>query len=812
MKNTNKSTEYSYSDNFQLMRNSEQFEMLKSFYSDNSINCMLVNGMGGTYKTGLVEHSLLTLPEDFLVFRFKFFEATTVEDIFLSFFNDLKFYHQTGKINIYKIETHSLIQKISNYLSHLNLPAVIIFDSLENIYSDKKNSDEIFSFIEHLNAINKFKIVLIARYFNNSELNLKNSTVISLNPYTREEVHDYFLSQSIADSQEFLDDLYKITKGNASYINITANIIKTLNISLKNLVEEFSRKKITYEDFIIQKLVSFVPDKYRKSMQILTMINSGLYEDFLLHQNLFPKEQLNYLIDKDVISKECNYLFLKNEVKNYLIHYISHFEKIKIHQFLKSFYETQLPLKPGSRMIPISRNTMRAQIEFHSAALPDILPEKNENLNTSLLNYLNINIPEWNTETKVTVEEIKPKKTKKNGTTQKNELESKYQLTKEELALLGVPCDLNKTADSDIKTSEVIVEPNFTIEELLEQANKFEENHEYKQALIKCLVAYDKKDDIRYEQSLPVVLERLAVLSKKNNNSDDTAMYYKKLADYYDLSGENQKANSILLKVADLYRSVFKYNHAKEIYINFIKNKNINDDILASSYIALAEIEEESSNLEDAINYYRKAFEMASFVSDKTFLAEAYFKYALILDDNSDTDTALLYYNKCTEAASESISDNTFLSSAYTNIAEIYREKNNIPESIKCFHSALKVDAALHNYDGIYYLCTRLADIYRITDSTKALDYYLKALSAAKRIKDNVYITESYKRIGDYYYSIKNLKQSLKAYLFAQKFAEQIDFNSDIILKIKHSIEKIKNNLRPDMFELVVKGFDINAK
>ena len=195
---------------FPFSLNKENLNELLKFYSSQQTLCLL-QGESGSFKTELLTHSLNYLNESVLLFRFKCFEGTTLDDIFLSFFEDLKKYSQQKKISFTKIETNSLSKRINTYLNHITLPGVIIIDSLENIFIKKNTAekDEIISFIKHLKSMNKFKIILISSVFDTSARDdLESYVSIQIPEFNKEQVKQYFEHYSINIDSDILDNFF----------------------------------------------------------------------------------------------------------------------------------------------------------------------------------------------------------------------------------------------------------------------------------------------------------------------------------------------------------------------------------------------------------------------------------------------------------------------------------------------------------------------------------------------------------------------------------------------------------------------------
>ncbi len=778
------------SDN-SFFKNISELKDLLNFYKSSTDSLCLINGPFGTFKTELLNMSLKFLSEDVLVFKYECFEATCIDDIFLAVFNDLKEFLQNKKIKPSKIETDSLSKKINFYLSHIEKPAVFILDSFENL-DKNQNKPEILSFIEHISAFSNFKVVVLSR--NQERLDNKNFYSIFLKPFEKEEVKKFFESVLINTEPEFLDKLYDYTQGNTSYIVLTAKIISSLRMPLKTLLADFDKKKFSYEEFILQKLLAFASENDRKSLSVLALSKMGFSKEFLCNQCLFTKEKLNYLLDKGVLSYEGGYVFLKSYLKEYLTPYISHFEKINIHQYLKNFYESQLPLKPSQRAIPISRNTMRAQSAYHNTFLPENF--NRPSLDTAYLGYMNSNTRDWD------IPEPVQKPQKKQEKPQRHNPMEKYALTQEELALLGLPIDLSKSPalSQPVANQLPVKQEQYSLSDLIEQAEELLKNHEYNSALDILSKAMQRKDELGFKENLPYILKNSALCSKKMNNIDESVSFLYKLYDFYFENNLLDRGNDVLLEIAQTYKDSYRFIKAKEIYDRFLNSKlPVSDRILAYSYIGRAEIEEDSSDIQNAMQDYGKAFQYAKSINDKAFLSEAYFKYALILDDNNQIDNALNYYEKCTELNDPA---NTFISSAYTNIAEIYKERRDLSAAFKNYRLALKYDTEASNYEGIYYLCTKLAAVCAKVRPDLRLNFLLKALSAAKRIQDKFYIINSYIEVGDYYYKVKNDEKALKAYLLARNIlTAQEEFRPDDLKTIDVRIMDLKIRMDRELFK-----------
>lgn len=770
---------------------------LAEFYEKAPYGVCFLEGQSGSFKTELLNESLNSVSDRLLVFRFRCFEATTLDDIFLAFFEDLKKYSQKKRITLKKIETNSISHRINSYLASLNVPAVIVIDSLENIFN-KKNSvekEEFLRYIEHLNSMQKFKIVLVSTSFASSVFEFSDSLHLTTEPFSKEQMIGYMKHSNVKLTDDTAEKLYEITRGNQNYIYITSNLITTLKTGAQALVSEFAGKRISYEDFVLQKLVTFVPDKVKKMLNVLSLLNVGIGEKYLISEKFFSRDQLNYMLEKDILSNEYGVVFLKTPLKKYLQSSIAHFERIKIHTLWRDFYTSQLPLKPNERAVLISRNTMRAQIEYHSSFVLAQKSRESEPADMSLMSYLNSNLTAWNLKnTNIDAEDnVKKRPEKPESLKNKDNRFEKYALTKEELSLLSLPVDMRKKEEASARefvyrTIEQKEEENKkqhqSLKELYNTALELEKEHDIETAFIVYAKALALRSDEDFYEYEPVLLEKLAVCAKKMNKTSEAIDFYNKLTELYSSRNEIDNMNEVRLEIAQIYKETYKINHARVIYENFINKKSpASDSTLARSYIELAGIEEELSNNDKAVEYYKKAFGLINDGAQlkSSVLSGAYFKYALILDDFNRTQAALDFYQKSILTQKE---DNIYLSAAYTNIAGIIKESGNPSKAAEYYKLALKTDLSRSNYEGVYYICLKLAMLYEESEPQKVLDLLLKSLSAAKRTREPLYITNAYIELGDYYSSKNENAKALKALLNAKNYVSPQDDASSIDLRI----------------------------
>lgn len=795
----------------------ENLDKLLSFYRSKSESICFLDGESCSFKTDIFNYSLNYLNEDVLVFRFNCFEGSSLDDIFLSFFEDMKKYSQSKKVTFTKLDTMSFSQKINAYLNYIQLPCLIVFDSFDNILAKANpvEKEEVIAYIKHLNSLSKFKILLIGNSFNSfvSDIKSHNNTIV-FKPFDFNQVKQYFLGNKQNFSDEDIVRFHKITNGNVLQLLLTVNIITTLKVSLSDLLSEFDVKKITYLDFLIQKLMTFVPDTSKKKLCNIALFNLGINTKYLVDNNLFSKDEIVYMLEKGLLKEEVGFVFVKNYLKKFLLNNLTNTEKSKIHQVWKDFYSSQLPLPPNNRTILISRNTMRSQIDYHNSNIITKVQKEKEYADLSLMSYLNSNLTDWNIKNTNKKDSSKTESTveKSVSTTNKDTL-TKYELTPNELSLLSTPVDIRKKQESLAKENlysamekreeSFLKAKNKTLKDIFENAITAEVEYDLDTAYTLYCSLLSLKDDSDFYEYEPLILDKLAQCSKKQNRTIDAIDFYNKLTDLYLIRKDVDNYNEIKIKIALIYKEIYKVNHARVIFEHFINKKSpASDKILLKSCVELAEIEESLSNTDKAVELYKKAFSLYNegLSIERDYIANAYYKYAVILDSFNQTQAAMDYYQKCIRTAEN---ETTFVAAAYANFAEIVYDSGNIVKAVESFNKALFIDERLKNDEGVYYITLKLSQIAEISAPELVEDLLKKSHAAAKRFNDSISVGNSYIELGDYYYKNSDLKQALQCFLKANiAFKNNVELNIDenpLLARIndikKHLPENVYNNI-----------------
>lgn len=793
-------------------------------FFDSEDDVFILNGFSGSGKSVLIDFIREFLDEDILFFKFNCFEATTLDDVLLNLYTDFIDYHNSRKIFLPKVDSTIFSDKVNAFIKASNSPIVLVIDSFEVLNSSEENKKDIINFINYLSNYDKIKLVISARNFDeellSKDFKIANSIMKLVN---NEEFKILFDSNKIFANFFRMEELYKNTRGHYLYASMSLNILSTLNGSVENLLEEFSKKDMSFYDFLVFKLLSFIPDKFLRGLWLLALIRQGLSEKFLIDNHLFSKEDIVYLEDRMILTRESGLLYVKDYIKENIVESLDLVAKVKIHKYLSEVYDSQLPKKPSERDLLISRATMRREIDYHKKIVEDSNLAKAsrntaaDNVDFSYLSYSKTVGHEWVPPAK-TEYEIKNMPEVHLKPQHKSKI---LELSKEELALLNASKDEDiekylgdggillesesRTFKEESDAQVAATSKEETMEELLKDAQMYEKEFDFESAVFYYKKALSHKTDLLFDIKKPLILTKLAICYKKLHDTDVAIKYFE---DVYEIYQEKEpvKANYILLSIAQIYNETYKYSLAKNIYERILSSTvKKPPSLLIRTFLDMADIEDNNANAEKALEYCEKALFELNKTDDVKLSGEVYFKYALFMDDMGKIEDAVKFYQKCI-GVSEDVSLNRFVSSSYSNLASIYSEQNNPQTAIRYYELALEADKKLNNFEGLYFGYSKLAHINQAKNPSLALEYLVKAMGAARRLDDSFYSASAYLDLGDFYYNRKIDDKALKSYLSAKKLVAK-QSNEENIQKVNTRINDLKVRLGNAKFTQLINEF-----
>ena len=834
-----------------LSHDFETFSKIMSFLNGN-LNTFILHGFMGSGKSAMINLLPEMINQDVLYFRVNCFESTNLDDVLLSLHTDFVNYHNARKILLPKVDSNVFADRINAYIRSGNRPMLFVFDSVD---SEKcPLHAEIINFIKHISQIEKIKVIVTSRNLAANDLPNDSATtnfaVIKL--CSKEEFINLLNNHGIEANEETYENAFIASKGHYLYISLIINVIALLNISLSSLYNDYSKKNMTIFDFLISKVLTLIPERFFKTLWFLTLIRSGVSENFLITQKLSTKDELAYLEERMLLCREGANIYLKDYVKHTVEETINAQTKKDIHNYLHELYESQLPKKPSERDLIISRSTMRREAAYHKEAAENVVvttspsASSQKSIDYNYLSYSKSIQQDWNfSQSTIAPKQrfVKPAPRGMETRIRNNMRAKKFELSNEELNLLNklnlkvpnaeliradrgeseydVPKNPPKQFSRYIEPAltelnhqhkerpiEKPEEKTETLAHVMQEASNAEAEFDFEKALAIYGKAYSMTESAGYTEAKPIIMMQTAFCHRKMQNNDEALRCFEIAYRLYNSpSTENpEKANIALFNMAEIYTETYNHAQAKAMYEKILLSKQ-NSDLAFTTRVLLnlAEIEANNSNIEKASEYYSQALNFATEIDNKKLICECCFKYGLACDDAGDVDKAFKFYVKCVQTASD-YETNAFISSAYSNIAGIYEEQNLTDKAAKYYEEAIKTDKQHDNWDGLFFAYTKLATIYQTKSLTFALDFSFKALEAAKNLKDNVCIASTYIQIGDYYYQSNSNIDALKSYLLAKALLLKQP-NPENIRKIDVRINDMKAKLGTERFNKITSEF-----
>ncbi|MDD3435883.1 MAG: hypothetical protein PHC64_01895 [Candidatus Gastranaerophilales bacterium] len=785
---------------FLLENNASQLEKIYNFYKS-GINLLYVNGFLGAGKAQIVNYSTNFLSADTIVLKYNCFNSTVLDDILLSFYSDFKKLSSQNIIIEPKIKTENFTQKVNSYFSQIEKSFLIIIDSFEEVLEE--NRKEILDFIFHLNSMQKVKIIIIGRTFESKYFKNISIELVTVDALGRQLFDKYMKEEKIKAPSGIVDEFYKDTGGYYFFTTLSINLMKHEKLSLVDFLVKLKNSYLPFDKFLGKQALNFPPVSQRNLFWLLSTIRHPISIELLKTLNLYNQEEVNFLTKNLIIIEKNFNLYVHDFFKEAVDGTVQPHVLQKFHQYIIDLYSTQLPLKPSSRDICISRQTMRKEIEYHKL----FLPKKPKAIETPTvdINYLSYSQAfDFGGKTKpVEKKEEKQPPMQIDLPHKKNiDINLENMPFQQQSAEKVDKKEVKHEAAAKLIPNHHDVPPeygDFTLDELMEKAKLAEDRYDYASVINICQKAVTKKEDKNYRTQLPIIYTKLAKAYQKNSDYEKSLEYYNLLREFYKKAKDFVKVNYVKFNIAKIFYETYKIDNAKELFVEIIKSKNTLPSLMIKCYLQLANLEE--SLPDTALNYYNKALGHIDKTVGVDVLSELYFKYALIMDDRGETKTAIEFYNKCINLPNADV--NRFLSAAYSNIATVYLEKNDVNNALKNYQAAYEIDKQSSNMEGTYYSASKLASILQRKHPDEALEYLNIALDCAKLTKDVFYIVSALLAIGDYYYDKNKNEIALRHYINALDLAENT-FSQDNIDKINVRINDIRFRIDIDKFDELV--------
>lgn len=729
-------------DKFLLKNNQEDIISAIDFL-DSQEKFLYVHGFLGTGKRQFINYVTEFLDDDVIKLEYYCKEATVCDDILLKFSDLIDNLSISKAINL-NAKITTLAYKFEQQLASIKKPFLIILHSFDDVLEE--NSDYIKELFSKIISNVNVKIVISTKGMNPSVLgDVSEDRKIFLKAFTKENFKDFLLSNQVIATDRAIEDFYKATRGYYYYAALTTKIVQAMEINLSEFMQKFNQSEMSFDSFLGMTYVNLLPSAIRNFFWFLRAVRHGLSLNSLAVFDIYDEFSINYLKTNLMIFQAGEMLYVQDYFLQKIDLSIPKKTEVKLHKYIITIYEKLLKESVKERSLLLSRQAMRAEIEYHGRCISEL--ENKEH-----------NQPEaQNT----------------------NDVEEKKQEKRE--------------VKNDIPA---------TIASKLNQAIELVKDRKYTDAIELFLKIIDMEGlDLH---SLLEARAKLAYLYKEIGEYKKAEHYYELVETYYKQHNELINLNYLYYDLTDLYFKMYKNERAIETIKKVIYSVDTPQSLMVTSCTLLGNIYAEMNIPEEAYSYYKKALESLDENVDENTLAELYFKFALANDDRGEQALAFEYYDKCIAI----ISKNPYRALAYSNMASCYYENENNDEALNCFNKAYEIEKNTNNYDGIYYTASHIAKILIKQKPKLAYDYLIEAKRSADFLNEAFYMIESAVALGDYYYyNPKNYSKALNEYFKALDIAQKSSFNVDMS-KIEGRINDMRLRMDTEEFSEIERKYD----
>lgn len=752
-------------------------------FTTSSFDLLFISGQKGSTKSETIEKIIPEMSENNLIFQHFCFENTVIDDFLLNFYDALRNFAIMQKFSLKKYAGDNFKEKVSHYFKTIDANCIIVVENFEKIAS----SNEIVDFLSHLAIYKNVKIIITTtdkekNFFRFKKIRMQSLEIAEIE---KDEFKSKLSILSEPMSIDIKEKFYEITKGLELYLKMSVKYCQTANTAIADLIDEFERKttitRITFEEFLVAKFITLVPAIYKNSLRFLSAISHPVSLEFLDRYKLGNVSSIEYLSKNLLVNNFKNEYYIKDYFRQYIVRSFTIQEKATFYKNLIEVYEKELAKSPKDRLLRLSRESIRKEIENLMLKIPSV----NSTEKAGKLPYIGISMSTWGSE-KIS------QKTKLSEKLNKIKERKNYLLNEKRAPIQNL--DAKQKLEEKEKNKRFIVD-------LINSSRDYTKNYQYHDAILELLRA--KETDFEKEFHIEILILIAKNYELLNKTKDAFFCYYEAL----DMAKEKNDSRlcEIEFLIAVLEKNTFKIDEAKEKFRLIFKNESNPKTYIAKAYIEYGEIEEANSNIEEATKYYKKALDI-SLGKDKQLVSRSYYKLALLYDEHQDWENAIKYYQKNYLTSSEH-HENKYYSVCLTNLALIYNELGRFKDASDNLKLALIYDSEINDLENMYFSQKELAKIYSRFDETSAIGYYKQALDSAKKLNDVFKEALVHFEMGEFFYDKQEDEKALVNFLNAKLILKKVNDNENI-LRVESRMKDIKLRIDNTAYNLIIQKYE----
>jgi len=762
-------------------------------FTTSSFDLLFVSGPKGSSKSETINRAATFLEEkDFLIFEHFCFENTVIDDFLLNFYDSLRNFAISQTISLKKFVTDSFKEKVSHYFKTIPKNCILIIENFEKV----DENIEIIDFLSHLASYKNVKIIIISK---NREKNLFRFKKIKINTLLFEQISkDDFQSKLTVLSEpldkEIKEKFYEATSGLELFLQMSLKYVNVTNSSIEDLIKDFERRNensiVSFEEFIVAKFYSLAPAIYKDFYKILCTVSHPLSINCIKEHNLGDIACIDYLKKHYLVGTFKNEVYVKDYFKQYVINTFSIKEKYSFCKKMIDIYEDELTKSPKDRLIRLSRESIRKEIEHLNTSIPSI----GSKTSGKTISYMG---------SSSSISKLQDESKRQSKLAEKfNKIKEKRKaLTQSDSSLL-ISTQSNEETKKPSQNEQKNKEKNrLSLINLLNSSREYTKNYKYYDAISEL----EKANEIDTSNEFKIEIYTLIAKNYECLNDFLIAQKYYNYALDFALETQDPRICEIKFLIASSNKSLYKIEMAQEQFKNIAENENYSHNFRAKAYLELGEIYQANSSIYKAIEYYESAIELIS-GKNKSLACQSYYKLARLYDENHDYDNAIKYYQKNYLTSSEP-KENKYYSISLTNIALISIEQGKNKEASEFLKLALLFDKENNDLENVYFSQKELAKAYLRQDEPTAMNYYQDALDTAQLLNDPFKEALVFFEIGEFYYDRENDIKALKSFLNAKEKLKNTT-QEENISRIESRINDIKIRLDNNAFNLIMEKYD----